>query len=161
MSYIWYPSREMVEESNVQQLLNRLKMRDYRDFIKRSVEDIGWFWSFIEKELNVEWFKPYSKVYDTSRGVEWTEWYIGGEINVVHNILDRHASSKNRNNLAFTWVGEDGSVSHYTYLRLFRESNRLANFLKGIGVSKGDVVAAYLPMLPETIVTLMATLKIG
>jgi len=161
MSYIWYPSREMVEESNVQQLLNRLKMRDYRDFIKRSVEDIGWFWGFVEKELNVEWFKPYSKVYDTSRGVEWTEWYIGGEINVVHNILDRHASSSNRNNLAFTWVGEDGSVSYYTYLRLFKESNRLANFLKGIGVSKGDVVATYLPMLPETIVTLMATLKIG
>ena len=161
MTYIWYPPRDLVEESNAYAMLDKLGISDYREFIKRSVDDIGWFWGFIPEELNVEWFKSFEKVYTVSKGIEWTSWYVGGEINVVHNALDRHAESKNRNNLAFTWVGEDGEVKQYTYLRLYRETNRLANFLKGLGVKSGDVVATYLPMLPETVITLMATLKIG
>jgi len=81
-------------------------------------------------------------------------------MNVVHNVLDRH-KSKLRNKVAFIWEGEDGEVRKYTYLELYREVNKFANILKSLGVKKGDVVSMYLPMFPETVITMLATMKIG
>jgi acetyl-CoA synthetase len=133
---------------------------NYKELVEKSVSDIAWWWEKAEKTLKVEWFEPYKKIYDSSRGIEWTDWFVGGKLNVSHNILDRHAKPL-RNKLALIWEGEDGEVKKYTYLELFREVNRFANVLKSFGVGKGDVVAIYLPMLPETVISLIAAFKIG
>ncbi len=159
MSFIWHPPKELVEESNVKAFMDAEGLPDYRQMVKKSTEDIEWWWSKAVEWLNVEWFKPYEKVYDMSKGIEWTDWFINGRVNVVHNALDRHR--KKRNKLAFIWQGEDGEVRKYTYLELYRAVNRLANAFKSFGVGKGDVVALYLPMFPETVVTLFAAMKIG
>ena len=161
MTYIWQPPRELVDNSNVKAFMDRVGAPDYRELVRRSTRDIVWFWRVITEELGVEWFREYEKVLDTSRGVEWADWFIGGEVNVVHNILDVHAGSPRRNNLAFIWAGEDGTIQQYTYGQLNRLVNQFANFLKSVGVSRGDVVASYIPMLPETIITMLATLKLG
>ncbi len=160
MSFIWEPPRELVQESNVKKFMDSEGIGDYRKLVEKSVDDIGWWWEKCEKTLEIRWFKPYERVYDSSRGVEWTDWFVGGRINAAYNVLDRHAR-KLRNKLALIWEGENGEVKKYTYLELYREVNRFANALKDIGVGKGDVVAMYLPMLPETVITLIAAMKIG
>ncbi|MBC8498575.1 AMP-dependent synthetase, partial [Candidatus Bathyarchaeota archaeon] len=87
MTDLWYPPESLVENSNVKRFMERHGLNDYRDLIQRSVKDIEWFWSEAEKELGVEWFQPYSKVLDTSRGIQWTRWFIDGRMNVAHNAL--------------------------------------------------------------------------
>lgn len=159
MSFLWHPPKELVEESNVKAFMDEEGFSDYRQMVEKSTEDIEWWWSRAVEWLNVEWFKPYEKVYDMSKGIEWTDWFVNGRMNVVHNTLDRHR--KKRNKLAFIWQGEDGEVKRYTYLELYREVNRIANAFKAFGVGRGDVVALYLPMFPETVVTLFAAMKIG
>lgn len=159
MGFIWHPPKELVEESNVKAFMDAEGLSDYKQMVEKSTEDIEWWWSKAVEWLNVEWFRPYEKVYDMSKGIEWTDWFINGRVNAAYNALDRHR--KKRNKLAFIWQGEDGEVRKYTYLELYREVNRLANALKAYGVSKGDVVALYLPMFPETVVTLFAAMKIG
>lgn len=161
MTDLWYPPESLVENSNVKRFMERHGLNDYRDLIQRSVKDIEWFWSEAEKELGVEWFQPYSKVLDTSRGVEWARWFIDGRMNVAHNALDRHAASDAKDRVAFIWAGEDGAVERYTYGELHQEANRLANVLEGLGVGEGDPVALLLPMIPETIVSLYSVLKVG
>jgi acetyl-CoA synthetase len=160
MSFIWNPPKELVEVSNVKEFMDSEGISNYKELVEKSVSDIAWWWEKAEKTLKVEWFEPYKKIYDSSRGIEWTDWFVGGKLNVSHNILDRHAKPL-RNKLALIWEGEDGEVKKYTYLELFREVNRFANVLKSFGVGKGDVVAIYLPMLPETVISLIAAFKIG
>ena len=70
LSYIWYPPERLVEKSNVKKFMNKHGMHDYEDLIKRSTEDIEWFWDAATKELNVEWFEKYKKVLDAS-DVQW------------------------------------------------------------------------------------------
>jgi len=159
MGFIWYPPKELVEESNVKAFMDAEGFSDYKQMVEKSTADIEWWWSKAVEWLNVEWFEPYEKVYDMSKGIEWTDWFLKGKVNVVYNALDRHR--KKRNKLAFIWQGEDGEVRKYTYLELYRDVNRLANALKAYGVGRGDVVALYLPMFPETVVTLFAAMKIG
>ncbi|WP_290623888.1 MULTISPECIES: AMP-binding protein [unclassified Archaeoglobus] len=159
MSFVWHPPKELVEESNVKAFMDAEGFSDYKQMVEKSTDDIEWWWNKAVEWLNVEWFEPYKKVYDMSKGVEWTDWFVSGRVNVAYNALDRHKSKRNK--LAFIWQGEDGDVRKYTYLELYREVNRLANALKAYGVGKGDVVALYLPMFPETVVTLFAAMKIG
>lgn len=160
MSFVWHPPKELVETSNVKAFMDKEGFSEYKDLVEKSTKDIEWWWSKAVEELNVEWFEPYEKVYDMSKGIEWTNWFVNGKMNLVYNVLDRH-KSKRRNKIAFIWEGENGEVKKYTYLELYREVNRFANVLKSFGIGKGDVVAMYLPMLPETIITMLATMKIG
>ncbi len=131
MGFIWYPPKELVEESNVKAFMDAEGFSDYKQMVEKSTEDIEWWWSKAVEWLNVEWFEPFEKVYDMSKGIEWTDWFINGKINIAHNALDRH--KKKRNKLAFIWQGEDGEVRKYTYLELYREVNKLANAFKGLG----------------------------
>jgi acetyl-CoA synthetase len=87
------------------------------------------------RELGIEWFEPYSQVLDASRGVEWARWFTGGKLNIAWNCLDRHASGAARDRLAIIWEGEDGSIRTLTFGELRRETDRLANALRGLGLA--------------------------
>jgi acetyl-CoA synthetase len=160
LSYIWYPPKKLVEKSNVKKFMNEHGIKDYKDLIKRSTEDIEWFWDAAIEELNVEWFEKYKKVLDASK-VQWAKWFIEGRLNITHNCLDKHAKSWRKNKVAFIWVGENGEEKRYSYRDLHFEVNRFANALKDLGVKKGDTVSLCIPMLPETVISLFAILKIG
>ncbi len=161
MTDFWYPPESLVEDSNVKRFMDEHGFEDYRDLVQKSVEDIEWFWSEAAKELEVEWFHPYSRVLDTSKGIQWASWFINGRMNVAHNALDRHATSEAKDRIAFIWAGEDGVVERITYRELYEEANRLANALDELGVKEGEPVALLLPMIPETVVSLFAILKVG
>lgn len=157
MSYIWSPPKELVENSNVKKYMENKGFKSYKEFVKYSIENIEKFWKEILEPLNIEFFEEYNQVLDLSKGVEFAKWYVGGKLNVCYNAVDRHKKDK----IAFTWYSENGEVREYTYSKLRDEVERVAGYFKERGIGKGDVIAAYIPMLPETIVSLFATLKIG
>lgn len=158
---VWKPSKEYIEKSNIKRFMDKHGIKSYEELIKRSTEDIEWFWDAAMKDLNIEWFEPYEKVLDSSRGIQWAKWFIGGKINIVHNCLDRHVKSDKKDGLAIIWEGENGDVRKLTYLQLYKEVNKFANVLKELDIKKGDRVGIYMPMSPEVIIGFLAIMKIG
>ncbi len=158
---VWKPTDDYVEKANITRFMRKHDIKDYDELIKRSTDDIEWFWDAVMKDLDIEWFHPYDKVLDDSKGIQWTKWFVGGKINIVHNCLDKHAKSDKKNNIAITWENEKGDVRKLTYFELYKEVNKFANALKELGVKRGNRVAIYMPMLPEIVIGFLAAIKIG
>ena len=97
----------------------------------------------------LEWKPPHAK------------WFVGGQLNVAANCLDRHLAGPRRNKAAIIWEGEPGDRRVLTYWELAREVGRAANALKRLGVQQGDRVAIYLPMVPEAAIAMLACARIG
>src|ERR1700674_5412174 len=99
---------------------------------------------------------------DVSRGEPWAQWCVGGTTNIVLNCIDRHRDAPVWDQTFLVWEGEDISEQcQLTYRELDREVGRLAQGLRDIGIGRGDVVAIYMPNLPETFVAFFAILKLG
>ena len=115
------------------------------------------WWESHAKQLR--WMRPW----DTT--VEWNpphvKWFLGGQLNVSDNCLDRHVDDGHGDQVAYHWEGEPGDTRVVTYAELRDEVCRFANALKGLGVAKGDRVMIYLPMIPELPVAMLACARIG
>jgi len=116
------------------------------------------FWSKLAKELC--WFKKWKKVFEHKP--PYFKWFVDGKINITYNCLDRNLE-KRRNKVALIWEPEPVEERQrvFTYYDLYRIVNKLANGLKKLGVKKGDTVGIYLPMIPETIISILACARIG
>jgi acetyl-CoA synthetase len=158
---VWQPTQEYVERSRLKRFMDRHGIANPAELMRRSTQDLEWFWSAVIEDLNIEFYEPYVKVLDTTPGIPWTRWCVGGKMNIVHNCLDKWVGTAAQNRLAIRWEGEDGSTRLLTYDDLYCEVNRLANALREIGLKKGDVVGLYMPMVPEIAVALFAVVKIG
>src|SRR5271170_2405338 len=117
----------------------------------------GW-WARQASELH--WFKPWDTVLDDSNP-PFYKWFVGGELNVSYNCLDRHVIAGRGDRVAFHWRGEEGQERDITYSELLAQVERFASALKSLGVRKGDVVGIYLPMIPEVVVSMLACARIG
>ena len=157
----WRPSRAIVEQSNLARFIARNGLRSFEELLGWSVADVGRFWDAVVRDLGLEWYEPYTKVLDLSRGTPWATWWIGARFNYVHNALDRHAAGANRDKVALIWEGEDGKTARLTYGQLAAETGRCANALRALGLKKGDRVGLYLPMIPEVVVAQLAIGKLG
>ncbi|MDY7080996.1 MAG: AMP-binding protein, partial [Halobacteria archaeon] len=157
------PSREFVESTNVYEFMQEYGIDDYDELIERTTGDLEWFWDEIVDYLDIEFYEDYDEVRDDSEGPQFSEWYKGGKINIAHNVLDRHAAVDNekRNKVAAIWEGELGEVREVTFHELQRESSMVANALEERGVSEGDTVGLYMPMVPEVISILYGAFKVG
>ena len=127
----------------------------------RSVEDPDAFWR--EEGKRIDWFKPYTKVKDTSFAAPDVsiKWFEDGVVNVAHNCVDRHLP-KRAHQTAIIWEGDDpAEARHITYAELHEEVCRLANVLKSHGARKGDRITLYLPMIPEAAYAMLACARIG
>lgn len=160
MSIVWKPTSQYVDNSNMIRFMRKHGIQTVEGLINRSIDDIEWFWDAAAKDLNIEWFKPYEKVLDTSEGIEWARWFIGGKLNIAHNCVDRHVETR-RDKTAIIWQGEDGEVRKLSYESLCEEVNRFANGLKSLGVRKGDAVGLYMPMSPQVPISMFGAFKIG
>ena len=107
----------------------------------------------------LHWFKPWSKVLDWQP--PHARWFVGGQLNLSYNCLDRHLQGPRRNKAALIWEAENGDTRTLTYQQLHREVCKFANCLKDLGVTKGDRVAIYMPLLLETAVAMLACARIG
>jgi acetyl-CoA synthetase len=158
---VWRPTPEYVTNSRLQQFISRHKLRDYADLLERSVTDLEWFWSAVLDDLGIEFYERPSRIVDTSPGLAWTRWCVGGRLNIVHNCLDKWIGTPVESRVAVRWEGEEGTIRTLTYRELFDQANRCANGLRSLGVSKGDRVALLMPMCPELVAAFFATIKIG
>ena len=138
--------------------MQRLGFDDREAFLRFSREDPERFWDEMMREMRVEWFEPYRQVLDASRGPEWTQWFIGGRLNIAHNCLDRWAES---DRVACIWEGENGATRTVTFREVRDEANRVANGLRALGLEAGDRVALCLPMVPEILSILYGCFKAG
>ena len=134
-------------------------MEAYRALVAEADADADGFWGRLARQ-ELDWFRPFEQVLD------WTNpplarWFVGGRTNLCHNCLDRHLDGPRRNKTAILWEGEPGDVRRISYGELHREVCRFANALKARGISKGDLVALYMPMVPEAAIAMLACARIG
>ncbi len=153
----WEPSREWTERTNVWRFMRRLGFRDREEFLCWSRDRPEEFWREMMREAGIQWFEPYRRVMDLSRGPQWAEWFIGGKLNVAWNCLDRHPDDA----VACIWEGENGAVRTVTFGALRREAARVAGALRARGLHRGDRVALVMPMVPEVAGILYGCLKLG
>jgi acetyl-CoA synthetase len=158
----WNPSKDLIEKTRLYKWIRKLGYNDYESFYQSSIKDVAWFWEEAEKELAIPWYQSYTKVLDDSRGVEWASWFINGKLNVYEMAIDKWAKDASmKANDAIIWEGEDGQSKRYTFAALALEVKKVAAGLKKLDIKRGDVVAIYMPMLPETVIAMMAVSKIG
>src|ERR1700692_2542717 len=130
---------------------------EYERIYRQSVEQPEKFWAGIANELH--WFKKWDKVLEWK--APWAKWFVGGQLNISYNCLDRHVQTTRKNKAALIWESEPGEVRTLTYQQLHREVQKFANVLKSLGVKKGDRVAIYMGMTPELPIAILACARIG
>jgi len=138
-------------------------MAQYRKLYGESIRSPEKFWGR-QAEEELIWFKPWKKVLQWK--IPFAKWFVGGQLNVSHNCLDRHLDTPTANKAALIWEGEPagtqpGEERVLTYKQLHREVCRFANVLKQNGLKKGDRVIIYLPMVPEAAIAMLACARIG
>ncbi|WP_117214561.1 acetate--CoA ligase [Allorhizocola rhizosphaerae] len=117
--------------------------------------------AFWEKQARrLTWFKEWDQVLDWSNP-PFAKWFIGGQLNIAYNCLDRHVEAGIGDRVAIHWEGEPGDTRTLTYSDLLTETKKAANALLELGVSEGDRVAIYMPMIPEAAVAMLACARIG
>ncbi len=124
---------------------------------ERAERDPDGFWA--EQAAALRWMQPYAQV--RSGEIPHVQWFPGGRLNVADNCVDRHCDGPRRNKAAVIWVAESGETRTLTYHRLRRDVCRCANVLRSLGVRRGDRVAIYMGMVPETVVAMLACTRIG
>lgn len=130
----------------------------YQEFHRRSVEQPEAFWG--EQAELVHWHKPCEKVLDYSQP-PFAKWFVGGETNLCYNALDRHLVERGDQNALIFISTEMNETRAYTFRQLHAEVNRVAAMLQRLGVVRGDRVLIYMPMIPEAIFAMLATVRIG
>ena len=115
------------------------------------------YWEGWAKQLS--WFRPYEQVLEWRK--PYAQWFLGGQLNVCYNCVDRHVEAGLGEKVAFIAEGEPGDLRRYTYADVQREVSRVANGLKSLGVVKGDRVCIYMGMGPELAFTMLACARIG
>jgi acetyl-CoA synthetase len=134
--------------------------KDYQKLYQTSIKNPDAFWDKITKEL-ITWSKPWSKVSEGDFTDGDIKWFLGAELNVSVNCLDRHLP-KYAHKPALIWQGnEPQDVRTLTYQELFELTNRFANLLKSYDIQKGDRVCLYMPVVPEAVAAMLACTRIG
>jgi acetyl-CoA synthetase len=160
VKFAWTPSPEQLEQANLTRLIRRLDCADYSDLHRLSVEEPARFWAAVAADLELELARPWERVLDDSRGIEWTTWFEGARLNVATACLHVWAE-RTPDATAAIFRGEDGARREWTFAELSRETVRIAEALRDRGVSPGDRVALYLPMSPEAAAVSHACAHVG
>ena len=158
---VWRPTPELIAASNIKAFMDRRGLADFDELMRWSTEDVGRFWEAVLADLDIRFDRLYERILDTSRGIAWAQWCVGGKLNIVTNCLDKWLGTPTQNRAAVRWEGEEGQTRTLTYLDLYYEVNRMANALRSLGLKKGDAIGLYMPMIPEIVIALLAIVKIG
>jgi acetyl-CoA synthetase len=157
VGYVWAPSPERFEQANIVRLWRTLGCEGYPELHRLSVEEPERFWPAVIEDLGIEFSTPWERVLDTSDGVEWAKWFVGGRLNLAWNCVHKWASDEE----AVVGLGEDGSRWSLTWSELSRDVTKLAEALVELGVASGDRVAIFMPMCPEVAVASNACAHVG
>src|SRR5438477_1621150 len=159
--FVWRPTPELIAKSNLQRFISKHALGSYNELMRRSTTDIAWFWDTVLCDLEVQFYKPYSRVVDLSEGKPWARWCVDGELNIVHNMLDKYAATPTEARIAIKSEIEDGTIRTLTYKELREEVKRMATALRQLDLGKGDAIGVFMPMVPEIVIAMLAIIKIG
>ena len=133
-------------------------MTTYSATYQRSLVERTAFWT--EQAASIDWVKPFKSVCDFSKP-PFAKWFVGGETNLCYNAIDRHLATR-PDQSALVWISSEVEQTRtFTYRQLWEEVNCFAAVLKSLGVGKGDRVLIYMPMIPEAVFAMLATVRIG
>ncbi|RJF77122.1 propionyl-CoA synthetase [Rhodopseudomonas palustris] len=131
----------------------------YHEVHARSLADPEGFWGEAAREI--DWIEPPTKVFDASLGL-YGRWFPGAKVNTCYNALDRHVANGRADQVALIHDSPlTGTISTFTYAEMLREVQALAAIMQDFGVQKGDRVILYMPMVPESMVAMLACARIG
>jgi acetyl-CoA synthetase len=160
VKWAWKPGAEQLERANLTRLGRSLGCADYASLHRLSVDEPDRFWRAVAADLELELARPWDRVLDESRGIEWATWFEGARLNVADACL--HAWARRTPDApAAVFRGEDGARREWSFAELSREAVRIAEALRDRGVEPGDRVAIYMPMAPEAAAAMHACAHIG
>jgi acetyl-CoA synthetase len=154
--YAWSPPPEAIERAQLTRFLKQTRSRDYSELYGRSIADSGRFTEEVLKFLNIYFDAPYSSILDLSRGPEWPRWCVGAKLNITETCFNHDPARP-----AVIAEDEAGSVRTLSYGDLRSLVAQAAAGLTAMEIGKGDRVAIYMPMIPETVVAMLALGRIG
>ena len=185
----WTPTPEVIERARLTQFMREVGASTWDELYEFSIRDVERFTEEVLKFLEIKFDPPYTKLLDTSSGVELPKWlssvdaatqaetrpvggvsggnsdlrsiptYVG--LNITEMCLDRWQTSEVKDQPAVVWEGEEGEAEELTYEELFQEVEEIAEGLRVLGLKKGDAIGIHLPMLSETVVILLGINRIG
>jgi acetyl-CoA synthetase len=141
------PPADLAEAANVKSAAYEEAAVDRLAFWEQQAKRLHWS---AEWDTALDWSNP-----------PFAKWFVGGKLNAAYNCVDRHVEAGNGDRVAYHWEGEPGDTRTITYADLKREVCKAANALIELGVQKGDRVAIYMPMIPETVIAMLACARIG
>ncbi|MBC7927853.1 MAG: AMP-binding protein, partial [Bryobacteraceae bacterium] len=153
----WSPDSNTVERAQLTRFLRFTGHTSFAEMHRWSVNDVESFTGSVLKFLQIPFARPYSRVMDVSRGMPWARWCCGAGLNIATACLSPHPGDRT----ALVWEGEEGITRTLTYAELKEDTEQFGAGLQALGVLPGDAVAIHLPMLPETVVALLACAHIG
>lgn len=150
---LFYPNKELSDNAAIKSMDEYYRLQNF------AKNDYEGFWDSFAQE-KITWKKPYTKVLDES-DMPFVRWFDGGELNVSEQCIDRHLKVK-ADKTAILFEGELGDIQKISYAQLSRHVNKTANLLKNrYGITKGDRIVIYMPMIPETAYMMLACARIG
>ncbi len=157
----WRPDPAQAAASNLGAFMRSVGVASQAELVQRADADPGWFHEAFLRHIDFRFYRPYTRILDDARGAAWARWCIEGTTNVVLNALDRWRGTPTYARCALHWIGEGGNSRKFTYRDLDDSVCRFAYGMRRLGVQPGDVVAIYLPNVPEAVIAMLAVPKIG
>jgi acetyl-CoA synthetase len=156
----WRPPAPTIADARLTAFLRATGESSLEALQTRAVADPGWFWGAATSDIGVAWARPPRLVLDAREGPAWARWWTGGSFDWSWAAVEPRAA-RDPDGVAVTWEGEDGEVRELTNAGLAAAVRRAARRLAALGVGTGDRVAILLPMLPETVVAVLAVSRLG
>ena len=154
------PTEKQIQESNIYKFMKKHDLSSLDELSLKSKNDLEWFWKSVDEDIGIVWDSPYEKILDVSKGIAWSKWFVNGKTNIYNSSVEKFVK-KDPDKISYYFESEDGETSEITYSELDSKVSKFANGLKSLGVRKGDVIAIYLPMIEEAILSILAAAKIG
>jgi acetyl-CoA synthetase len=107
---VWRPDETYLRRNRLLRFMQQHGIGSFNELLQRSVQDGAWFWDAVVKDLDLRFYEPYTSVMDTSRGIAWTRWFVGGKYNYVHDALDKHAIGDYADRTAIIYESEGEEV---------------------------------------------------
>ena len=158
---VWRPDPDTVIHTNLRRFMDRHNLVDLAALHDRASENVAWFWDAVMDDLGIAFYTDYAQIVDYAQGTPFPKWCVGGEMNIVHNLLDKWQDTDVADRTALRYESEDGSVETLTYAQLNRRVCQCATMLRERGLGKGDRIGLYMPMTPELVIAFLAIVKIG
>jgi acetyl-CoA synthetase len=141
--------------------MRQINVSTFDELYQFSINETEKFTAEVLKFLDIRFNPPYEKLIDTSDGAAFPHWCVGAGLNIVSHCVDRWQTEDMKDQPAIIWEGEEGNTETFSYAELFEQVKFCAAGLRMNGFGKGDAIGIHLPMIPETVILLLAINRIG